>query len=317
MRIYRMSGAGACARALSAEMLGYRREPAPSWLKTSATEGKWHEQRLVSELRGRGLEVKGQQQEVFLKLQNCTVVGHIDGIVIKDGREMLLEIKSMSQYEFERWKRGKFIEFPAYADQITCYMEALGLQQAMYLVKNRSSGYIDEQILEQTPSDPIAIYDRLEAVEESVQKKELYLIEYSPSSLTCRRCFYRNQICVDFDREAIPEATEAELKEAVEQVQYGSALKKSGEAIYDKGKATLGDYLSVVSPSKPMSFKFGVATTSRFKVPAFGDSISSYPRERLEELVPENFLAQVRKTKPAEWRVSVRLEEPEEEEEKE
>jgi len=305
-RMYRMSGAGTCPRALCAEMLGYSRAPTPGWLAKAADEGKWHEGRIVKELiDDHGYQISDRQKEVIIHGDGFELTGHIDGIVSKDGTTRLLEIKTMSQYEFERWKKGGFNEFARYADQITCYMDGLGLNKALLVIKNRSSGYMEQREIPHTPSDPDTIYNRLLAVEKCVAKSELYPSEFNPADIDCRRCFYRSQVCLEYDKSALSPATETELLHAAVLVWEGKAQIDEGKAKRDEGKDTLAAHLSSVSPDKPMSFTIGGVIISRFRVPAYGDSIISYPRKRLEEVVPEDFLSQVRANKPPEWRVSV------------
>ena len=52
---FRMSSAGKCPRALSAELLGYQAEEKPSWLEQAANEGNWHEKRIKDERDRYGL----------------------------------------------------------------------------------------------------------------------------------------------------------------------------------------------------------------------------------------------------------------------
>jgi len=111
--VIRMSGAGYCPRAISAGLLDYTpSEPLP-WLKTSAKEGQWHEERIKKELRDEGYNVFDEQLEVFLHYPDWDMQGHIDGKVTAPGSDkvQLLECKSMSQYEFDRWMRRGFNAF--------------------------------------------------------------------------------------------------------------------------------------------------------------------------------------------------------------
>src|SRR3972149_4120415 len=141
--IYRMSSAGKCARALSAERLNFPAEQVPEWLEIAAREGNKHEEWIKEELTTEGFNIYDEQIEVILEYPAFTLIGHIDGKTRDAGNyrlnNRLLEIKTMSQYEFDRWMKGRFIEFPAYAAQITCYMKATELTGVLYLVKNRSS----------------------------------------------------------------------------------------------------------------------------------------------------------------------------------
>ena len=145
--IYRMSEAGKCPRALSAMRLGYEAEPKPEWLERTANEGNWHEQRIIEELRADDIAVVRQQEEVKLDYPLFTLIGHIEGTIYdhKD-TEDLFEVKSMSQFEFDRWMRDYFRAFPHYADQLALYMEGSNLHQCLYIVKNRNNGYLQEGI---------------------------------------------------------------------------------------------------------------------------------------------------------------------------
>ena len=161
-----MSSAGKCPRALSAQRLGYESTPAPEWLEKAAKEGNRHEGWIRDDLRLDYTAIYDDQKEITLDYPSFTLVGHPDGIIDNNGQKMLLEIKTMSQYEFDRWMKGKFEAFPQYADQVTCYMEATGLSQCLYVVKNRSSGYIDKMMLYTTPSHIEEIAEKLNITEE-------------------------------------------------------------------------------------------------------------------------------------------------------
>jgi len=148
-----MSSAGKCPRALSAQLLGVEGEAIPDFVMRAAEEGNWHEARIIEKLKEQD-NIFDQQLEVVLEYPSFNLIGHIDGKVqdydLQRGVK-LLEIKTMSQYEFDRWMKGRFEAFPNYATQITCYMEATGLDECLYIVKNRSSGYEDRQVLTKKP----------------------------------------------------------------------------------------------------------------------------------------------------------------------
>lgn len=186
--VFRMSSAGQCPRSLSAEYLGYKPEAKPDWLETAADEGRWHEERLVQEINTGNIVIKDRQLAVKIEQPNFMLLGHIDGKIDTISNigfvphTRLLEIKSMSQYEFDRWMKDKWTGFPEYADQIACYMQATGLSETAYYVKNRSSGYVDKDIirLEDIACDDcdfgqrlIVIFDKLETVAAHIVKKEL------------------------------------------------------------------------------------------------------------------------------------------------
>jgi len=237
--IYRMSSAGKCPRALSAEHLGYEPAPAKPWLEQAAEEGRWHEQRIVDELRADGYRVFDQQLEVKIEYPDFILLGHIDGKVADDSGVRLLEIKSMSQFEFNRWMRGRFDAFPGYADQLTCYMSATGIDEALYVVKNRNTGYIDRMTIKGIVSDPKAIVTKLAEVEYHVAQGNLAPAEFDPQSIQCQRCNYQH-LCV-----TKPEPTEvdiAQLDKAVDQWRRGKQMADEGKVLMENADLTLGNY---------------------------------------------------------------------------
>jgi len=107
---FRMSSAGKCPRALSAQLLGVEGEAIPDFVMRAAEEGNWHEARIIEKLKEQD-NIFDQQLEVVLEYPSFNLIGHIDGKVqdydLQRGVK-LLEIKTMSQYEFDRWMKGRF-----------------------------------------------------------------------------------------------------------------------------------------------------------------------------------------------------------------
>ena len=237
-----MSESGKCAKVLSARLLGYEPAPAPSWLETAANEGKWHEERIVNELREH-YNVFDQQLEVALDFPSFTLTGHIDGKVEDYDHQRatkLLEIKSMSQFEFDRWMRDGFKGFPNYAAQITCYMETTGLEECLYIVKNRSSGYEDRQVLTRKPIHMTEIIGHLTDVTNHVLSNQSVPREFDPQSLECRRCEYK-QLCVPEARELMP-IEEAGLTAAAGMWRQGKQLVAEGRELVDKAREVFEDH---------------------------------------------------------------------------
>ena len=289
--VYRMSSAGKCPKALSAERLGYSPTPAPSWLETAANEGKLHEDWIVQTLETQSYNIGGRQAEMILDYPQFKLVGHIDGVAIKDNRQYLLEIKTMSQFEFQRWQKEAFLGFSTYADQISLYFQALkkdmSLAGILYVVKNRSSGYIDQWIMPQAPSDFELVIQKLIAVEKSVAEDNLYEASYNPSSLECKRCFFDN-LCID-TKELLP-ATALILSTAVTQCRKGKVLMNEGDALYKEGKQTLENHCKAVSPDKKYTFEHDKMVVPRFHVERV-----SYPRENIENAFSEDIFKPLQK----------------------
>jgi hypothetical protein len=158
-----MSQSGKCARALWAMRTKVVGEDKPSWLDDAAEEGNLHEPIIKNKLRKLGWEIieggeckkcqNGRKGiHVDFTYKDVFFVGHMDGIARRDGKTYVLEVKSMSQFEFDRWMRGKWEEFPDYAAQLTCYMKAENNYNALYAVKNRNTGYLFTMIQEGAPA---------------------------------------------------------------------------------------------------------------------------------------------------------------------
>ena len=244
----RMSGAGKCPRALSAELLGCPCEPFPKWLEETAEEGKWHEERIIDELEQGKIAIPiygkiivlavSRQQEQRLEYDSFVLTGHIEGKAIyADLPSWLLEIKSMSRFEFARWMKEGFVGFPKYLDQITCYFEATGHEECLYIVKNRDTGYRDVRIIKKLDNYFETIILRLTGVVESVAKGELYPAEFRSDSIECRRCRYK-LLCIP-KITAMDKATRQELDMAVAEVRDGNKLIAEGEELLKKGKYKL------------------------------------------------------------------------------
>jgi len=194
--VYRMSSAGACPKKLGWQRLGKIGTEAPAWLDTAAEEGNWHEQRIKNEMRAADWQVYDEQREIVLEYPTFLLVGHIDGICEdRESNHYLLEVKSMSQFEFDRWMKGKFEVFPAYAAQVTLYMAGTELDKGRYVVKNRSSGYKDEFIIEEPPTSLESIVNTITEVEKLALSGQVMDMEYDPSSVECRRCEFNN-VCM-------------------------------------------------------------------------------------------------------------------------
>jgi len=263
--IYRMSSAGKCARALSAIRLGKDAGPAPVWLMTAAEEGKWHEDRIVQQLDGDGLIVTGRQEELILDFPSFQLIGHIDGYVTEaDLPRELLEIKSMSQFEFDRWMRGKFEEFPQYADQLTCYMAASELKNALYVVKNRSSGYVNKWFIEGVPSDFDTIIQKIYGVEWAAQAGQMIEADFNPMSLECKRCEFKH-LCTE-KAETLEPSTVAQLEKAADLWRRGTALKSEGEELVAEGKDILEAHAKAMKPEEKYSYPISGLVVSRYFV---------------------------------------------------
>ncbi len=244
---FRMSESGHCPRALSAQVQGIEPAAKPDWLEDAAQEGNWHEIRIKQMLQFEGYEVFNDQKELEIVCPNIRILGHIDGMVRRNGRVQLLEVKSMSQYEFDRWMRGRFNEFPEYAAQITCYM-ARTVSDVLYIVKNRNSGYIDRM---EFITPPVKIEALLKSLDNIATAGGLMPAEPDFGTLRCKRCEYK-QLCVK-TKEDMTIQDEQILTQAAIDWREGSRLIHDGTELADKAKEIFKEH-SIAANLKKWKF---------------------------------------------------------------
>lgn len=244
--IYRMSSAGYCPRALSATRLNMVAEQAPKYLESSAKEGNWHETRIKYELHEQDYTVYSEQEEIKIKQELYDLVGHIDGKVEKENVVQLLEVKSMSQYEFDRWMAGGFTAFPQYAAQIACYSYATNIKKVLYIVKNRNNGFVDRRELDLEQLNGLfqieGILEKLNMIELLVQAGELTEAEFDSSSIECKRCKYK-YLCLP-EPKAIEDIDMQILHDNIERYREAIKAVKKAQAIADDAKSILQMYAS-------------------------------------------------------------------------
>ena len=237
--IIRMSESGHCVRALTAQKSGRYQNIAkapPVWLQQSADEGKMHEIWIRNELKEKGFAVWGDQEELKLEYPEFILLGHIDGkcrfLDATYDAEELLEIKSMSEYQYQRWHRGKFAEFPQYASQLSCYMTATELNNVRYIVKNRSSGYKDINLLDLSTFPLFPEYQKVittcNTIVDCLEHNKLPEVEYNGASHECRQCAY-DKLCIS-DIDELNLSTLINNKELIECTnRYREALSQMDE----------------------------------------------------------------------------------------
>lgn len=259
----RMSGAGKCQRALSAELLNVEPAPSPAWLEQAAEEGHLHERAVKQKLVAEGIIVYDDQLEIRIERDQYVLVGHIDGKVIDIGGKypMLLEVKSMSEGEFGRWMRGRWDAFNTYATQVSLYMKGTNLKECLYYVKNRNTGYPDRATIS-APRDADLFLAQLDvAVHYVLGAQSLIAAEYDPASIECRRCRYRN-LCVPESK--IPdEITKKDLDTYVELWRTGKAKADEGDAQMETAKIRFKEILQMLETEKITHNKLSISTIHR------------------------------------------------------
>lgn len=270
--IWRLSQIGNCSRALSAMRLGKEPSEAPKFLETAAKEGWLHERAIVDGLRSEGLVIRHDEKcaicshgaferrgiHIEREFPRFILTGHMDGIVTDKEKKYLsrtsvLEIKSKSQGEFDRWLKERWKGFDDAAYQLTAYMTLNALEkiqlndftaddfdnlgtglEALYIVKNRNNGFCDKFTQVGTPLKFSEILTKINLIEDYTAKGELVPIEPDWSSLKCKWCNWKF-LCLA--------KNENEVLEVVKKPEYVSASQMwlDGYEDYLRGKALMED----------------------------------------------------------------------------
>ena len=298
-----MSSSGHCIRALTAELLGRESKDVPHWLFTAAKEGNLHEKAIKDDLRAKGEIIEesvGECQEckkrfgtgrqgihVEIDLGIILMIGHMDGLHRYNTDELYprkLECKSMSQYEFQRWMKDRFGEFPHYADQLTCYGEATHIHESLYIVKNRNNGYQDVQLLKEDPHDWNELKSRLLYVAECVASNKLPEVDYNPNSIYCNRCLFTS-LCLPEPKE-YSQATIELLQLALDKKAKSIELEKQSSSLKYEAEQVIKDHLKAIGQNKLKFSGWFISLTQ-------GVTTTIYPKVNLLKLLTEEQLKEV------------------------
>ena len=171
--VYRASATGYCLRLLTAARQGYEPLEKDRLLELQAREGKRHEEWVVKDLEEQGWRITDRGKLVVLNFPAFDIEGHIDGIAWwGEEYEYLLEIKSMSRFQFRTFLRQGFSSFPEYAAQISTYHRATSLP-ILFVAKCRDTGEMKPIELDGPPKPFSQVYDRLLTCEVLARKGKL------------------------------------------------------------------------------------------------------------------------------------------------
>jgi len=157
-------------------------------------EGHNQERQVLRDLSDAGVDVI-EQQGAF-EWADYQITGHIDGVVIVDGKPVPIEIKSMHPNIFtqvhtlEDFKKKPWTR--AYLAQIQIYMLSKNVDKAIFILKNKSTGEIrqivvdlDYELAECCLKTAEAINKHLEAKTLPDRVKDIEKCKQCPFNLVC------------------------------------------------------------------------------------------------------------------------------------
>ena len=291
-QLFRMSECGYCPKKLTYKYLHYTPTPAPAWLESSAREGKLHELWLLDELRADDIAIYGEQLALTLDYPLITLEGHPDAFENDHSIERVVECKSMSQNEYQRWMSQGFDGFQNHAAQITAYMTATGLPCRL-IVKNRNTGTTHgldprdtQYFMETPPRDINEIVRVLSDVAECIANHELYPnVEFQPDNIECKRCQF-GYLCAP-PPPVLAEDQELQLTAMVAQYRAAKTKADAAAKLIDSARAVLRQYAET-SPTHSLTFDGLTAKVYPVK-------FTSYPKGEIEKLIDADTLRSIAK----------------------
>jgi len=169
-------------------------------------------------------------------------------------------------------------------------MEATGLDECLYIVKNRSSGYEDRQELTEKPSHMTEVIGRLTDVTNHVLGNILVEGNFDPQSIECRRCEYK-QLCIPEPKELTALEGQA-LLDITNNWRIGKDLVDQGQKIINEAKEALEQHTRATSQTKWSFNKLAIQLVH------YKESIT-YPKAKLLEVFTEEQLKPASQAKEA------------------
>jgi len=170
----RLSSAGRCARQVAYAYHGFEKKgkEIDARAKLVFWTGDLIELTVVNlaKLAGCVLLHTGQDQlTVSLPVNGTFAIGHPDGIFLEDGKNYLLEVKSMSSFSYAKFEKGEIDE--GYISQINAYMSALNLDACAFIGLNKDNGMMHELIVRKSQKEVEKLTKNLTAVAHSTPEK--------------------------------------------------------------------------------------------------------------------------------------------------
>lgn len=126
---------------------------------------------MLAKLAGCNLTATGlHQMRIELKVNGSIISGRPDGIFFENKELYLVEVKSMSDYGFQKFEKGEIDE--AYLAQVNVEMETLGISKCVFIGLNKNTGILHEAILEKRPE-----------IVEKARKNVLSVVHSTPETL--------------------------------------------------------------------------------------------------------------------------------------
>ncbi len=183
-----------CDAAIAMNLRGYPNVAPDPQLKRIFAMGHTIEDMVVADLkRVRGLEIQETNPDTGRQWNYRACGGHVscntDGMAIWQGKTLVLEIKSMNDASFNKFK-SKTIRrsHPHYYAQVTMYMGMSGVRQSLFVGYNKNRSVYHAEIVDFDEFEWSAMRYRIKKILRGESKK----IARDRSDWRCKGCFKRD-----------------------------------------------------------------------------------------------------------------------------
>ncbi len=94
--------------------------------------------------------------------KRSSILGHPDGLILHEGKIGLVEVKSMSDFSFDRFEKGDIDS--SYIWQVNAYMQMLGVDYCCFVGLNKNNGVLHEIVLKRDEVVCKAIGEKIRTV---------------------------------------------------------------------------------------------------------------------------------------------------------
>ena len=193
----------------------------------------------LRELAAAGVKVIEQQKP--FNWAEYQITGHLDGLVLIDGKTYPLEIKSCSPFVFDAintaddLKRGKYAYLRKYPVQLCLYLLMSNTEKGVFLFKNKVTGAYKEIWLDLDYELGEQALKRAEAINAHLAAKTIPEAEYSEE---CDRCGFAHICDVNHIGKEV-EIDTGELSTMLDRLEELKPAKKEYEEIDEQVKKTV------------------------------------------------------------------------------
>ena len=169
----RLSAGGKCPRQQAYGLHGFEKKgkEIDGRAKIIFFQGDLVELVIVQLAKQAGCSIAGtglSQMGTWLTIEEHQIPGHPDGVLF-NGKPYLIEVKSMADFSFKKFEKGDVDD--SYKAQVSLYMEAMGLDECVFVGLNKNNGIMHEIIIKKDPELVEKLKSNLSVILKSTKDK--------------------------------------------------------------------------------------------------------------------------------------------------